>query len=108
MTAGCGTRKLSGPEADLIIYLLKVGAAVTPVTLLSGGKPLALQLWRLGLINIWYRQTLESARLAGPFYTLTRTGEYRAGAIIDVRATRRCALLRQGTNPDLQSEEALI
>lgn len=81
-------RKLSGPEAGLIVYLLKAGGARMPITLLSTGRPLATQLWRLGLIHIWHRQSLELARPAGPFYSLTRPGEYRAEAITSVRASK--------------------
>lgn len=88
MSQALPDRKLSGPEADLLVHLLRAGAARIPVTLLTTGRPLASQLWRLGLISIWYRQSLEASRLAGPFYSLTRTGEYRAEAIVTVRASR--------------------
>lgn len=76
-------RRLAGPEIDL-----KSGGAVMPVLLPASGNQLAAQLWRLGLVHVWYRRSLASNRLEGGFYTLTRDGQFRAEHLMTARQNR--------------------
>lgn len=78
-------RHLTGQEISILLHLYKSGGAHTPITLLSGAKRFALPLWRLGLINIWHRQSLTNGRPEGPFYSLTRNGALRAEALMLAR-----------------------
>jgi hypothetical protein len=80
-------RKLAGREIDLLIHLLKSGGTTTPITILSSAQPVATGLWRLGLVNVWLRQSLGRRRTEGPFYSLTTHGRYRAEALMLKRPT---------------------
>lgn len=84
-------RPLTRPEIDIVVHLLRVGAATMPVTLLSGARELAGGLCRLGLLHIWHRQNIHRGRPEGPFYTLTRDGALRAESLMLRRADRQAA-----------------
>lgn len=76
-----------------MLHLLKSGGRVMPISILSTARPVATQLWRLGLVNVWTRQSLASQKPEGPFYSLTTHGVYRAEALLLARPTltRRAA-----------------
>jgi hypothetical protein len=98
-------RKLAGPEVDLIVHLLRAGGAAMPLKLLPGAARVATPLWRLGVVNIWYRQSVMSARPEGPFYSLTRIGSFRAESLYTARARLSASLNRKAfvTESDQQS-----
>ena len=81
-------RKLSNREIELLIRLLRNGAAHTPVTLPVRDRRAAVPLWRLSILYIWTRQSLTLRRPEGLFYSLTRDGAYRAEALLNARAAR--------------------
>ena len=71
-------RDLTKREIDLVIHMMASGAGgLLPIKILSTGRPLATGLWRIGVVNIWQRQSLASGRLEGPFCSLTSLGRYR-------------------------------
>lgn len=78
MTRQLPDRDLSKREIDLVIHIMACGAGgLLPIKLLSTGRPLATGLWRVGIVDVWQRQTLAAGRLEGPFYSLTSLGRYR-------------------------------
>ncbi len=82
-------RRLTRPEIDLIIYLLRVGAAATPVRLLGQVRAIATPLVRLEIVHIWHRQSVAGGRLDGPFYSLSHDGALRAQSLMLARQNRR-------------------
>lgn len=65
--------RLTNSEIVIMRSLFKRGGGATPISLLSWMQRFALNLWRRGLIEIWYRQSID-AGLVGPFCTLTLHG----------------------------------
>lgn len=70
-------QRLSSREIVVIRTLLKRGAQHLPISLRKWKRKFVTALWRRGLIDIWYRQSLDGP-LQGPFYTLTIHGAYIA------------------------------
>jgi hypothetical protein len=81
-------RKLAGREIELVIHLLKSGAATTPISVIASAQQVAIQLWRLGIVHKWSRQSRSLRRPEGPYYSLTRAGTYRAEALMLSRHMR--------------------
>lgn len=66
-------------EIAIMRALFQRGAAVRPVSLMRWMHKHVVPLWRRGLIEVWYRQSLDpSHAFDGPFYTLTIHGAYVA------------------------------
>lgn len=87
-------RDLTTAEINMLLHLLRVGyEGHRPVLLLSGGREMAGKLARLGLIDIWHRQSIANARTEGPFYSLTPDGRERATALY-LRRQSRAAVAR--------------
>lgn len=65
--------RLSNLQIIILRSLLKRGANVHPVSLSQWMRRTTVHLWRRGLIEIWYRQSVDRGS-RGPFYTLTIAG----------------------------------
>ena len=87
--SGTPDRKLTTQEITILLHLLRTGGGGhAPVMLLPGARVRATQLARMGLLEVWQRQSLAKGRTEGPFYTLTYRGREVALAIYDHRAER--------------------
>lgn len=109
-------RKLTPQEINLLLHLLRCGGdGRSPVTMLFGARARMTELWRLGLVEIWSRQSLGSRRPEGPFYTLTWHGRERATAIFLTRQSRAALATEpqpllsrtQGVQPNATTQEEL-
>lgn len=65
--------RLSNLQIVILRTLLKRGADARPITLARWMRRSTIHLWRRGLIEIWYRQSVDHGS-RGPFYTLTIFG----------------------------------
>jgi hypothetical protein len=74
-------RRLTTAEINVLVHLLKCGAAHTPIRLPAAGHKAAVELWKQHLVHIWYRQSLALRRQDGPFYALTTDGTSRAESL---------------------------
>jgi hypothetical protein len=81
-------RRLLRPEVDFITHLLKLGAGAMPVRALAKAHLVAVELWKLDLVNIWHRQSRALRRPEGPFYSLTLDGKLRAESLYLSRENR--------------------
>lgn len=88
MSREIADRRLAGPEIELIVHLLRCDGAAMLVTIPASGRELGAQLWRMGLVHVWYRRSLASSRLEGGFYSLTRDGTFRAEHLMLARQSR--------------------
>lgn len=67
--------RLSNLQIVIMRSLFKRGGSATPISLLSWQHRSTLNLWRRGLIEIWYKQAVDAnPSLRGPFYSLTIAG----------------------------------
>jgi hypothetical protein len=75
------SRKLTRVEIDLLKHLGHFGRF--PVTVSRRFRGALVPLWRLGLIDIWYRQDRDAAGARSvQFVSITGDGQYRLQAII--------------------------
>jgi hypothetical protein len=59
----------------LLRSLIQRGAAYRAVAIRSWQRITALPLWRRGLVEVWYRQSVDAnPSLQGPYYALTIVG----------------------------------
>ena len=65
--------RLTNNQIILMRSLLKRGGSVRPVSIERWQRKLVVPLWRRELIEIWYKQSLES-RPNAAFYSLTIMG----------------------------------
>ena len=65
--------RLNNLQIVILRTLLKRGADKQPIALASWMRRSTVHLWRRGLIEIWYRQSLDHDN-RGPFYRLTIVG----------------------------------
>lgn len=65
--------RLSNLQIVILRSLAKRGAGLCPVSLNRWMRRSTVHLWRRGLVEIWYRQSL-GGHLSGPFYGLTIVG----------------------------------
>lgn len=85
-------RKLTTQEIGILLFLLRTGGGGhAPVKLLSGARDRVAPLARMGLVDVWHRQSIVSGRPEGPFYSLTYRGREVALAI---HATRERAQIK--------------
>jgi hypothetical protein len=71
--------RLTRREIVILRSLFKRGAAVRAVSLVKWMRKYIVDLWRRGLVEVWYRQSLDARpSLDGPFYSLTIHGAYLA------------------------------
>ncbi len=83
-------RKLATREINLMLHLMMYGAdGLMPVRALSTARQTATQLWRMGLVQVWTRQSLGQSRTEGPFYSLTSRGRELATSLYLSRRARR-------------------
>jgi hypothetical protein len=67
--------RLSNLQIVIMRSLFKRGGTATPISLFAWQHRSTLDLWRRGLIEIWYKQAADAnPSLRGPFYTLTIAG----------------------------------
>lgn len=74
--------KLTSREIVILRSLIKRGGQYRPIGLLRWQRKFVVPLWRRGLIEVWYRQSLDSGPLHGPFYALTTFGAYLASTFL--------------------------
>lgn len=72
--------RLKNIHIVILRSLLKRGAQHVPIGLLKWQRKFTVSLWRRGIVNVWYRQTIDGP-MAGPFYTLTTYGAYLASTL---------------------------
>ncbi len=65
--------RLTDNQIIVMRSLIRRGGSVRPVTIDRWQHKLVLPLWRRELIEVWYRQSLDS-RPTGSFYSLTIAG----------------------------------
>jgi hypothetical protein len=53
---------------------MKVGGHRTPVSIPRWRRETAVKLWRRGLLEVWFRKSLDSCAARGPFFSLTIVG----------------------------------
>ena len=79
--------RLTQRQIWLLIYLARV-TACTDGTAAAGwlkkrDRATAVELWRRGLVEVWYRQSpLAELSLMGPFYSLSQDGLKLVAAIL--------------------------
>lgn len=67
--------RLSKIQIAIMCGLHKRGASLMPVSLPKWQRRSTVDLWRRGLVRIFYEQTLDAnPSLQGPFYALTVVG----------------------------------
>lgn len=66
--------RLTSREIVILRSLVSRGAQFKAVSLLKWQRKFVVPLWRRGLIEIWYRQSLDAGPMHGPFYALTIFG----------------------------------
>lgn len=67
-----GRRKLKQNEVDILLSLYARGGAVLPTALRTDERAAVLPLWRLGLVELWFRRPpAERAPMQGPFWRLS-------------------------------------
>ncbi len=77
--SGAKYPRLSGAQIWLLRLLARRAERRRGIGLRQRQRPLALSLWRRGLVNIWYRQACDvSPSLQGPYFALSSTGAYLA------------------------------
>ena len=86
-------RQLAGREIAVIRHLGIHCGMGGHVILPFWQREAAASVWRLGLIEIWYRQSPE-AGLIGPFYGLNDPGRRLAATLLYVRSQPRRARSR--------------
>jgi hypothetical protein len=97
-------RRLATREINLLLHLMKVGAGgLMPVLALRSARPVATQLWRMGLVNVWTRQSLIQGRPEGPFYSLTPRGRELAALLHFSRTSRTEGGLRERAEAQIPS-----
>lgn len=70
---------LNRREIVIMRSLFLRGASLRCVSLAKWMRKHVVSLWRRGLVEVWYRQSLEPRpSLDGPFYSLTIHGAYLA------------------------------
>jgi hypothetical protein len=81
-------RQLAGKEIAVIRHLGIHCGAGGNVVLPYWQREAAASVWRLGLLEVWYRQSPE-AGLTGPFYGLNDPGRRLAASLLSARQPRR-------------------
>jgi hypothetical protein len=72
---GVVMERLSSREIVIMRSLVTRGASLAAVSLVEWQRQLVVPLWRRGLVEIWYRQALDSQpSFQGPYYRLTING----------------------------------
>lgn len=79
-------RNLSRKEINFVLHLMKCGAGgLLPIKVLRSARPLATTLWRIGIVDVWQRQSLHARGTEGPFVSLTGIGRERGQAFAAAR-----------------------
>ena len=65
--------RLNNREIVILRALIKRGAQSRPVSLKKWKRKFVVNLWRRGLVEIWFRQSVDNGS-TGPFYALTIFG----------------------------------
>jgi hypothetical protein len=85
-------RRLTQAEIAVLRYLTSHGAAGRPVTLPLRLREVVVPLWRMRLVEVWYRQVPEDQpSLQGAYYTLSMAGVRRAAPFFRSAAPRSAA-----------------
>lgn len=71
-------QRLNNLQIVILRSLLKRGGDRQPISLLPFMRRSTIDLWRRGLIEIWYRHPLDHGSQRGPFYRLTIVGAHLA------------------------------
>jgi hypothetical protein len=77
------SERLSNRQIATLKHLAICCAAGGQVTLTRDQREAMAPLWRRGIVEIWYRQTVDgNPSLQGPFYRLTESGSRLTDAIL--------------------------
>lgn len=104
-------RRLKRIEINLLKHLLRFASAGFPVTVPEKFRPAFVPLWRLELIEIWYRQMRDSdAGRRSQFISLTVNGQRRIQTLLASQALSRASGTQGQSNahdatPEPQQEE---
>ena len=81
--------RLSRPEINLLKHLSRFSPLGTPVTIPEKFRPAFVRLWRIGLIEIWYRQDRDNTGgRRTQFISITIDGARRIDAIVNSSSRR--------------------
>lgn len=80
-------KKLTYPEIEVLLSLIKRGASLLPTTLLFKQRGIVTPLWRRQLVELWFRRppAEQSPNMQGPFYRLTSAGAELALKLLEKR-----------------------
>lgn len=76
------TRKLSRIEINLLKHLHRHSPLGTPITVPQKFRTAVAPLWRMALIEVWYRQSREPSGARNQFLSITIDGQWRLNAIV--------------------------
>lgn len=66
--------RLDNLQIVILRSLMKRGGNVTPVSLPTWQRKRAVNLWRRGLVDVWFRKCRYGGEEAGPLFSLTIVG----------------------------------
>ena len=79
-------RRLTQQEISALRWLAQHGASTRPVVLAAHLRAPIVSLWRLGLIEVWYRQSSsDDPHVASQFVTLSLAGWRRVQPFLSSR-----------------------
>jgi hypothetical protein len=97
--------RLQRVEINLLKHLARFSPFGTPVTVPEKFRPAFVPLWRLGLIEIWYRQDRDSVGgRRTQFISITVDGSRRIDAILNSSSRRLARFQGQEESSDQPSE----
>jgi hypothetical protein len=97
--------RLSRPEINLLKHLARFSPLGMPVTVPEKFRIVFVRLWRIGLIEIWYRQDRDSTGgRRTQFISITVDGARRIDAILHSNSRRLAHSQGQETSDDQPSE----
>lgn len=75
--------RLTDSQIVILRSMAKRGGSVRPVSIEKWQRKPAVPLWRRGLVEIWFRQSVEHPSPRGPFYALTIVGARIAASFLN-------------------------
>lgn len=88
-------RRLSTGEVALLKHVVRRGGWHRPVLVERTKRRPAPSLWRRNLLEVWYRQSITTRDLQGPFYALTING-CRVASTFDIDPAQGSRYFNEG------------